>query len=81
MEEKFSKEFLEELDRVDKRQKELGLNEYHRESTRAGLIRNYIDDLTGFDVSAEEMREQTARSLAFDAAERRRLSEDHKEKN
>jgi enolase len=36
-----------------------------------------VDDLAGFDVSEEEMREQTAHSLAFDAAEHRRLSEEH----
>jgi hypothetical protein len=69
---KFSKEFLDELDRVDKQQKELGLNDYHRECTRKGLINNYIDEVNGVDYTAEFMREQTQRSLAFDAAERQK---------
>lgn len=69
---KFSKEFLEELDRVDKQQKELGLNDYHRERTRKGLISNYIDEVNGVDYTAEFMRGQTQRSLAFDAAERQK---------
>jgi hypothetical protein len=61
---------IKELSETDKKQKEMGMNTYHRKCTREGIIDNYIDELNGVNYTTEEMREQTRRSLEFDLEQR-----------